>query len=228
MSERQEMRFLELQHVTKIFTTGNSIFTALADINLTVRQGEFVCLAGPSGSGKSTLLHLVGALDSPTSGSIFLAGEEISRLSKKMGALLRRRGIGFVFQTFNLIPVLTVFENIEYGLLLKNVPLRQRQERIHNLLEDLGIARLEKRRVTELSGGEQQRVAIARAIVGEPSLVLADEPTGNLDSATGESIIRLLQRINRSRGTTFIFSSHDPRIIAWADRVITLVDGKIS
>lgn len=226
MSER-EPHFLELRNVSKTFTTGSSSFTALTDINLQVRSGEFICLAGPSGSGKSTLLHLIGALSSPTSGNILLEGKEISGLTRKMGALLRRLEIGFVFQTFNLIPVLTVFENIEYALLLKNVPARERQERIYQVLDELGIARLEKRRVTELSGGEQQRVAIARAIIGKPSLVLADEPTGNLDSATGESIIRMLQQINRSLGTTFIFSSHDPRIIAWADRVITLVDGKI-
>lgn len=141
---------------------------------------------------------------------------------------MRRKDIGFVFQAFNLISVLTVFENVEYGLLLKRLPADMRNRQVEKVLTAAGIARLANRRVTELSGGEQQRVAVARVIVGEPSLVLADEPTGNLDSATGEGIIKLLHQINRDQGTTFIFSSHDPRIINWADRVIKLVDGKIA
>ncbi|MEW6500442.1 MAG: ABC transporter ATP-binding protein [Thermodesulfobacteriota bacterium] len=217
-----------LQGVTKAYHANGQPVVALDGIELTLRQGEFVCLAGPSGSGKSTLLHLVAALDQPTSGSIRVANQEISGLDRTAGALFRRATIGFVFQTFNLIPVLTAFENVEYLLLLQGVAAEERRERVRKMLSAVGLADLATRRVTELSGGQQQRVAVARALIGNPQLVLADEPTGNLDSANGEAIIRLLRRLNEERGTTVLYSSHDPHIIAWADRVLELADGRIT
>jgi putative ABC transport system ATP-binding protein len=217
-----------LQGVTMTYRTNGHAVHALAGIDLTLRQGEFVCLAGPSGSGKSTLLHLIGSLDQPTSGTIRVGEQEISGLSRQESALFRRRATGFVFQTFNLIPVLSGFENVEYVLLLQGVETSERRQRVMAMLAAVGLAELADRRVTELSGGQQQRVAVARALVGNPPLVLADEPTGNLDSTNGESIIRLLRRLNEERGTTVLYSSHDPRIIAWADRVLSLQDGRIT
>lgn len=217
-----------LQGITMIYRTNGQAVHALAGIDLTLRQGEFVCLAGPSGSGKSTLLHLIGTLDQPTSGTIRVGEQEISGLSRQESALFRRRAIGFVFQTFNLVPVLSAFENVEYVLLLQGVETPERHQRVMAMLAAVGLAELADRRVTELSGGQQQRVAVARALVGNPPLVLADEPTGNLDSTNGEAIIRLLRRLNEERGTTVLYSSHDPRIIAWADRVLSLHDGRIT
>ena len=219
---------IALNGVAMAYHANDQLVRALAGIDLTLRQGEFACLAGPSGSGKSTLLHLIGTLDQPTSGTIHFGGREISKLDRKASALFRRSAIGFVFQTFNLIPVLTAFENVEYLLLLQGVEARERRELVTTMLAAVGLADLAARRVTELSGGQQQRVAVARALVGNPQLVLADEPTGNLDSATGEAIIALIRRLNQERGTTVLYSSHDPRIIAWADRVILLQDGAIT
>ncbi|OGB85269.1 MAG: macrolide ABC transporter ATP-binding protein, partial [Burkholderiales bacterium RIFOXYD2_FULL_59_8] len=172
-------------------------------------------------------LHLIGTLDQPSSGTIHFGGRDISGLSRSASALFRRTAVGFVFQTFNLIPVLTAFENVEYVLLLQGIGAAERNKRVTMMLDAVGLAELAQRRITDLSGGQQQRVAVARALIGNPSLVLADEPTGNLDSATGESIIALLRRLNEERGTTVLYSSHDPRIIAWADRLILLQDGKI-
>ena len=226
MSERASQ--ITLQGITMAYHTNGQEVLALNHIDLTLRPGEFACLAGPSGSGKSTLLHLLGALTQPTSGSIRVGGQEITGLSQRAGALFRRNAIGFVFQTFNLIPVLTAFENVEYVLLLQGIPPRERRERVRTMLTAVGLADLATRRVTELSGGQQQRVAVARALVGKPQLVLADEPTGNLDSANGETVIRLLRRISQERDTTVLYSSHDPRIIARADRVIQLADGRIT
>ncbi|HSR36909.1 MAG TPA: ABC transporter ATP-binding protein [Desulfurivibrionaceae bacterium] len=226
MSERASQ--ITLQGITMAYHTNGQEVLALNHIDLTLRPGEFACLAGPSGSGKSTLLHLLGALTQPTSGSIRVGGQEITGLSQRAGALFRRNAIGFVFQTFNLIPVLTAFENVEYVLLLQGIPPRERRERVRTMLTAVGLADLATRGVTELSGGQQQRVAVARALVGKPQLVLADEPTGNLDSANGETVIRLLRRMSQERGTTVLYSSHDPRIIAWADRVIELADGRIT
>ncbi len=219
---------IALQGVGMAYRTNGQTVQALTDIDLALHQGEFACLAGPSGSGKSTLLHLIGALDQPTNGTIRFGGRDISKLSGYAGALFRRVAIGFVFQTFNLIPVLTAFENVEYVLLLQGIAAKERRQRVTAMLAAVGLAELAGRRVTELSGGQQQRVAVARALVGNPQLVLADEPTGNLDSATGEAIIRLLRRLNAEYGTTVLYSSHDPRIIAWADRVIELADGHIT
>ncbi|MEW6428426.1 MAG: ABC transporter ATP-binding protein [Thermodesulfobacteriota bacterium] len=222
------MSVVALEGVSKIYRSGRVSLTALDRIDLRVAAGEFTCIAGPSGSGKSTLLHLAGMLDSPSRGTVSLLGRDCTGLGRREAALLRRHHIGFVFQAFNLVPVLTAAENVEYVLLLQNRPGGERRQRVRAALEAVGLSAWADHRAADLSGGQQQRVAIARAIVGRPPFILADEPTGSLDSATGTAIIDLLLEINRSQGTTFLFSSHDPRIIARAGRVIRLVDGRIS
>jgi len=218
---------ITLRGVSMTYRANGHPVQALTDIDLILRQGEFVCLAGPSGSGKSTLLNLIGTLDQPSSGTIHFGERDISGLSRRASALFRRSTIGFVFQTFNLIPVLTAFENVEYALLLQGVAATERSERTTAMLDAVGLADLAHRKVTKLSGGQQQRVAVARALIGNPLLVLADEPTGNLDSATGESILALLRQLNEEHNTTVLYSSHDPRIIAWSNRVLLLQDGKL-
>jgi len=221
MSERVAVR-----DVSKTYRLGKVTVTALAGVSLAVKAGEFLAVAGPSGSGKTTLLNLIGCLDTPTSGEVAIDGEAISGLSPGRRADLRARKLGFVFQTFNLIPVLTAWENVEYPLLLQ----RDRGDvaaRVRAALEHVGLADRARHRPPELSGGQQQRVAIARALVTEPALVLADEPTANLDSRTGHEIVELMRRLNRERGTTFVFSTHDPRIVNAADRVIEISDGRL-
>jgi len=221
MSERVVVR-----DVSKTYRLGKVTVTALDGVSLAVKAGEFLAVAGPSGSGKTTLLNLIGCLDTPTSGQVAIDGEAISGLSPGRRADLRARKLGFVFQTFNLIPVLTAWENVEYPLLLQ----RGRGDvaaRVRAALEHVGLADRARHRPPELSGGQQQRVAIARALVTEPALVLADEPTANLDSRTGHEIIELMRRLNRERGTTFVFSTHDPRIVNAADRVLEISDGRL-
>ncbi len=221
MSERVAVR-----DVSKTYRLGKVTVTALDGVSLAVKAGEFLAVAGPSGSGKTTLLNLIGCLDTPTSGQVAIDGEAISGLSPGRRADLRARKLGFVFQTFNLIPVLTAWENVEYPLLLQ----RGRGDvaaRVRAALEHVGLADRARHRPPELSGGQQQRVAIARALVTEPALVLADEPTANLDSRTGHEIIELMRRLNRERGTTFVFSTHDPRIVNAADRVMEISDGRL-
>ena len=215
-----------VKDLTKTYRLGTQTVTALAEVSLTVHAGEFMAVAGPSGSGKTTLLNLIGCLDTPTSGEIAIDGEPVARLSSTRRADLRARKLGFIFQTFNLIPVLTAWENVEYPLLIH----RRGGEigpRVRRALEQVGLAERARHRPPELSGGQQQRVAIARALVTEPALVLADEPTANLDSATGREIVDLMRRLNRERGTTFVFSTHDPRIMAAADRVVQISDGRV-
>jgi len=217
---------VSVKDLSKTYRLGSQTVTALAEVSLTVGAGEFMAVAGPSGSGKTTLLNLIGCLDVPTSGEIAIDGEPITRLSAGRRADLRARKLGFIFQTFNLIPVLTAWENVEYPLLIH----RRRGDtasRVHQALEQVGLGERARHRPSELSGGQQQRVAIARALVGEPSLVLADEPTANLDSATGREIVDLMRRLNRERGTTFVFSTHDPRIMSAADRVVEISDGRL-
>jgi putative ABC transport system ATP-binding protein len=212
--------------VTKTYRLGALPVTALAGVSLTVNPGEFLAVAGPSGSGKTTLLNLIGCLDTPTSGEIAIDGERVSALSPGRRADLRARKLGFVFQTFNLIPVLTAYENVEYPLLIH----RRRGDvatRVQAALDQVGLGDRARHRPSELSGGQQQRVAIARALVGQPALVLADEPTANLDSRTGHEIIELMRRLNREHGTTFVFSTHDPRIMQAADRVLEISDGRL-
>ncbi|PYM24256.1 MAG: lipoprotein-releasing system ATP-binding protein LolD [Candidatus Rokuibacteriota bacterium] len=217
---------VSVKDVSKTYRLGTQTVTALADVCLTVHGGEFMAVAGPSGSGKTTLLNLIGCLDTPTSGEIAIDGEAITRLTAGRRADLRARKLGFIFQTFNLIPVLTAWENVEYPLLIH----RRGGDvagRVRAALAQVGLGERTRHRPSELSGGQQQRVAIARALVGEPSLVLADEPTANLDSATGREIVDLMRRLNRERGTTFVFSTHDPRIMSAADRVVEISDGRL-
>src|SRR5256885_3724509 len=215
-----------VEHVSKTYRLGNVGVTALDDVSFSVATGEFVAIAGPSGSGKSTLLNLIGCLDTPTSGEIRIDGEAVSALSAGARADLRARKLGFVFQTFNLIPVLTAWENVEYPLLIHRRG-GDAAGRVRRALEQVGLAERARHRPSELSGGQQQRVAIARALVGEPALVLADEPTANLDSATGRDIVELMRSLNRERRVTFVFSTHDPRIMSVADRLLEIPDGRL-
>ena len=215
-----------VKNVTKTYRLGKLTVTALSQVSLDVTAGEFLAVAGPSGSGKTTLLNLIGCLDSPTSGEVEIDGEPVGALSPARRADLRARKLGFIFQTFNLIPVLTAYENVEYPLLI-----RRRggdvASRVRAALEQVALGDRARHRPPELSGGQQQRVAIARALVSDPALVLADEPTANLDSHTGHEIIELMRRLNRERGTTFVFSTHDPRIMRTADRVVEISDGQL-
>ncbi len=221
-------RLLEAQRVTKIYRAGASETHALTEVDLAVERGEFSALSGPSGSGKTTLLNLLGTLDRPTSGRVFVAGRDTTEMREAARAELRLRKLGFVFQAYNLVPVLSALENVEFVLLLQGVPHAERSARALRFLEELGLGELAQKRPGEMSGGQQQRVAVARAIASEPEIVLADEPTADLDSKTAEDLLDLMQRLNRERGVTFLFSTHDPRVMARARRVIRLVDGRIA
>jgi putative ABC transport system ATP-binding protein len=220
---------VELSDVRKEYLLGNTRVEALKGVSFTVTQGEFTAIAGPSGSGKSTILNMVGCIDNPTSGRILLGGHEVSGLSDRQLTRYRRSTISFIFQSFNLIPVLNVYENIELPLLLEKngPPEKERRERVMRLVEEVGLADRIQNKPNELSGGQRQRVAIARALVNRPLVVLADEPTANLDSVTGEKILELMQELNRKDGTTFLFSTHDKTIMDIAQRVISVKDGLI-
>lgn len=217
---------IKTRSLRKVYRLGKTAVTALDQINLEIQAGAFLAIAGPSGSGKTTLLNLIGCLDKPTSGNIEIAGQDVSHLDGNQLADIRNQRIGFIFQTFNLIPVLTAYENVEFPLLLKDCPAGERKNKIMEVLEDVGIADQAKQRPEELSGGQRQRVAIARALVKKPEIILADEPTANLDSATGDTIIKLMLKLNQEKETTFIFSTHDQMVIKHATRVIGLHDGR--
>ena len=219
---------LRLEGVVKDYGEGRVTTRALAGIDLEIHPGEFTAVAGPSGSGKSTLLNIVSGLDRPTAGRVFVAGEEITSASGSRLSELRLRHIGFVFQAYNLLPVLTAFENAEYILMLQGVRPGERRERVLELLAQVGLTGMEDRFPRELSGGQQQRVAIARAIASSPALILADEPTANVDQATASSLMDLMARLNEERGTTFLFSSHDGRVLKRARRLLTLTDGRVT
>jgi putative ABC transport system ATP-binding protein len=219
------MGLVAVKDVTKTYRLGTQTVVALDGVSMSVAAGEFLAVAGPSGSGKTTLLNLIGCLDTPSSGDIEIDGERVNGLSSGRRADLRARKLGFIFQTFNLIPVLTAWENVEYPLLLTKRTADR--ARVMTALEQVGLGDRVWHRPSELSGGQQQRVAIARALVTEPALVLADEPTANLDSKTGHEIVELMRRLNRDRQTTFVFSTHDPRIMKAADRVIEISDGRL-
>ncbi len=221
------MSMIQLEHVTKIYEQGARRITALDNVSLEVAQGEFVSIMGPSGSGKSTLLHIMGTLDAPTHGRIWLGGELLSERSDYERTLFRRRNIGFVFQFFNLLPGLTAEENIALPLLLDGKKLSQHKRRIDELLERVGLAHRRGHRPDELSGGEMQRVAIARALIIQPLLLLADEPTGNLDSKSGTEILELIREVNATDRTTVVLVTHDASAAALAHRRLTLKDGRI-
>jgi putative ABC transport system ATP-binding protein len=204
---------------------GRELIPAVHDVSITICTGEFTALMGPSGSGKSTLLNICGLVDHPDSGQIKLDGREMGMLSLHDLTLVRREKIGFVFQGFNLVPVMSTFENVEYPLFISGVPARERKERVLDMLDKVGLAELERRRPDELSGGQRQRVAIARALVKMPTLVIADEPTANLDSATSNQIVGVMHELGRMIGTTFLIATHDPRLTGLCDRVITMKDG---
>lgn len=218
---------VSMDRVTRQYCLGEADILALKNVTLDIRCGDFAVIAGPSGSGKTTLLNLIGLIDKPTSGQVLMNGEDTT--PKSLNSLFRHRRdkIGYIFQTFNLIPVLNVYENIEYPLILKGFPAPQRREKVMEAMRKVGLSNRRRHKPRELSGGERQRVSVARAIVKAPELVLADEPTANLDSVTGVEILRLMQRLHVEENTTFVFSSHDPRIIAMGKRIIRLRDGEV-
>lgn len=218
---------IKLEGVVRTYLMGKAQVQALRGLDLGIAQGEFVAIMGPSGSGKSTLMHLIGGLDLPDAGRVLLGDLDLSRQDDDRLAELRGRRIGFVFQTFNLIPTLTALENVELPLIFQGVPRRERRERARRLLEQVGLGKRLHHRPTELSGGEGQRVAIARALVNDPEVLLADEPTGNLDSESGAEIMELLKRLNGERGMTVIVVTHDPEIARYAHRVIHIKDGQV-
>jgi putative ABC transport system ATP-binding protein len=219
---------LSVVDLKKDYNVGETVVHALRGVTTEVEKGEFTAIAGPSGSGKSTLLNLIGCLDRPTSGKVFIKDVDVSSYSKKELANIRRQTIGFVFQTFNLIPILTAFENVAFPLSLLRETADDTEKKVNQILGDVGLGGMEHRYPRELSGGQQQRVAIARALVKEPGIILADEPTANLDSGTGAEILDLMRELNESKQATFIFSTHDPMVIERATRVINLHDGQIS
>ncbi|MBU1241855.1 ABC transporter ATP-binding protein [Myxococcota bacterium] len=219
---------VELQDVHKEYKQGKLEVKAVNGIDLTIEPGEFTAICGPSGSGKTTLLNLIGCLDTPTRGSVHVDGKDVSRLSDSALADLRLRKIGFVFQAYNLVPVLTAFENVELVLALQGVPAAERKKRVLDILDEVGLSELRHRRPMDMSGGQQQRVAVARAVVANPKLVLADEPTANLDSHTGAALLQMMADLNREHQVTFLFSTHDPMVMDYSRRIVRIVDGKIS
>lgn len=220
-------KMIRVEQLTKVYRQDSLSVRALGGVDLEIGSGEFTALVGPSGSGKTTLLNLVGGLDAPTSGRIWIGEQDIGELSAHRLSNLRLRKIGFVFQEYNLIPVLTVLENVEYVMLIQKVSRDERQARSLQVLREVGLEGLEKRRPRELSGGQQQRVAVARAIVAGPLVVLADEPTANLDSVTGAALMDLMRELNAQKQITFVFSTHDPMVMDRARRVVRLKDGQV-
>lgn len=221
------MSVVRIVNVSRVYQEVVDPVVALDSVSLTIQNGEFLCLVGPSGSGKSTLLNLIGGLDRPTSGSVFIGDTDLSTLSTSELADLRLHSIGFVFQSYNLVPVLSACENVEFVMHLQGVGSSDRRKRAMAVLKEVGLAGLENRRPGQLSGGQQQRVAVARAIVSNPKLVLADEPTANLDSVTARNLVLLMKELNQTQGITFIFSTHDPIVMELAKRTVKLRDGHI-
>jgi len=218
---------VSLQSVSKVYVEGQVQVRAVNALSLDIHKGDFAALSGPSGSGKTTVLNLIGGLDVPSSGKVLLEGRELAAMSRSQLSAMRRDRIGFVFQAYNLIAVMTAYENAEFVLKLQGVPQAECHARVMKVLEEVGLAGLEQRRPDEMSGGQQQRVAIARAIVTRPAIGLADEPTANVDSATAEALLDLMQALNRDEGITFLFSTHDPRVMQRARRLIRLRDGAL-
>jgi putative ABC transport system ATP-binding protein len=222
------MAIVEVRNLSRTYKQGNLDVPALRGVDLDIEPGEFTVLMGPSGSGKTTLLNQIGALDEPDGGSVKVEGRELSGMKKSELAKLRLERIGFVFQAYNLIPVLTAYENAEFVLLMQGKSKAERQQKVMHTLKAVGLDGMEGRRPSELSGGQQQRVAVARAIAADPALVLADEPTANLDSATGYALIETMKKLNEEQGVTFVFATHDPKVMEHARRIVRLVDGKIT
>jgi len=218
---------VELSGVHKVYRQGEVEVKALRGLDLEVEAGEFLAITGPSGSGKTTALNLIGALDEPSEGKVIVDGHELGKMSRAERSRLRRDRIGFVFQAYNLIPVLTAYENAEMVMRLQGIDADERRERVMKLLREVGLEGMEGRRPNQLSGGQQQRVAIARAIASDPAVTLADEPTANVDSATADMLLEIMERLNRERGVTFVFSTHDPRVMERARRIVRLVDGRV-
>jgi putative ABC transport system ATP-binding protein len=221
------MEVTKIENVTRIFKIGKIETQALRGVSLSIQSGEFTALVGPSGSGKTTLLQLIGCLDQPTTGQVYINGKDVSKLNRNQRADMRRGTIGFIFQFFALIPTLSAYENIEMPLLLNGHSASERRARITELLAAVDLSDRAHHRPDQLSGGEQQRVAIARALAPKPTLILADEPTANLDTANGKQVMEIMTRLNQETGVTFIFATHDPRVIHYARRVVTLRDGLI-
>ena len=222
------MEVVRLRHVSKDYQLGPHKVQALTDVNMSIQAGVFLAIAGPSGSGKSTLLNLIGCIDTPTSGQVIVAGNDITGKTPDALADLRARTVGFIFQTFNLFPVLSAEENVEYPLLqMQDISKKERTARVASLLATVQLSKFARHRPNQLSGGQRQRVAIARALVTQPRIVLADEPTANLDHKTGDGILALMKEINRNLGTTFIFSTHDQKVIDMADHYIGIEDGQV-
>jgi putative ABC transport system ATP-binding protein len=221
------MSVIELENATKIYTIGEVETRALDGVSLTIEEGEFTTIVGPSGSGKTTMLQLMGCLDQPNSGIVKINGQDVTQYSKNQRADLRREMIGFIFQFFALVPVLNAYENVELPLLLNGVKSSERKERVNGLLDAVGLSDRAKHRPDQLSGGQQQRVAIARALAPDPLLVLADEPTANLDTENGQQAMEIMKHLNEETGTAFVFATHDPRVMAFAKRVVEMQDGQI-
>ncbi len=221
------MEILRTENLEKIYSDNGVPTVALRGINLTINKGDYIVIAGPSGSGKTTLLNLLGALDKPTEGKIFFEGDDLTQKSRKELSEFRLHKLGFVFQAYNLIPVLTAMENVEFSMMLTGIPEKERRRRTLELLDEFGIKELADKKPNEMSGGQQQRVAVARAIVNNPVVVLADEPTANLDSENGEKLLGMMKQMNKEKNITFIFSSHDKQVIDQAERLLILKDGAL-
>lgn len=221
------MEIIRLENATKIYRIGDVETRALNGVSLDIQAGEFTALVGPSGSGKTTMLQLMGCLDRPDSGSVFVNGQDVTRFSADRRADLRGRVIGFIFQFFALVPVLTAYENVELPLLLTGMGAKERRDRVLEMLDAVNLGDRAEHRPSQMSGGQQQRVAIARALAPRPLMVLADEPTANLDTANGEQAMEIMKRLNEQTGTAFIFATHDPRVMAYARRVVKMQDGQI-
>jgi len=221
------MEVVRVENVSRDYDIGEVKTRALRGVSLEIQKGEFVTLVGPSGSGKTTLLQLIGCLDQPTSGKVYVEGQDVSRLNRNQRADVRKNTIGFVFQFYALIPTLSAYENVEMPLMLSRMSADQRHDRVMHLLESVGLAGRSDHRPDQLSGGEQQRAAVARSLATDPSLVLADEPTANLDTENGQQVMEIMTRLNQETDVTFVFATHDPRVIKYARRVITLRDGLV-
>lgn len=218
---------IETRGLGRFYGVGDTLVRALNEVDIVIEPGEFTAIVGPSGSGKSTLLQLMGGLDTPDAGQVLLKDKAISSMSGHELSDFRRDHIGFIFQAYNLIPVLNAAENCEYIMLLQGIPAAERKERVYRMLEQVGLAGRETRRPNQLSGGQQQRVAVARAMVSQPDIILADEPTANLDSQTGMDLLDMMHDLNRNEGMTFVFSTHDPKIMERASRLIHIEDGQV-